>query len=96
MFPGSINTGVNSSLGPLFEPKVVVENGIIKVESTSLFKKDDYLLVLYDNLGRKLSQKYCCEMNARNLSLTPGIYFLNVIDTTSNRRRSFKIAINAY
>ena len=96
MFPGSINTGVNSYLGPSFEPKVIVENGIIKVESTSLFKKDDYLLVLYDNLGRKLSQKYCCEMNARNLSLTPGIYFLNVIDTTSNRRRSFKIAINAY
>ncbi len=94
MFPGSINTGVNSSLGPLFEPKVVVENGIIKVESTSLVKLDEYKLILYDNLGRQVSNKSCCEIKISNLSLAPGIYFLNVIDTASNRSKCFKIALN--
>jgi hypothetical protein len=96
MFPGSINTGVNSSLEPSFEPKVIIENGIIKVESISLFKPDEYKLILYDNLGRQVSNKSCCEIKLSNLSLAPGIYFLNVISTTSYRSKCFKIALNFY
>ena len=96
MFPGSIMTGTSPSIGPTFNPRLIVENGIIKIEMNSLVQTENYILVLYDKLGRQLSRKDCCEMNVSNLSIAPGIYFLNVIDVISNRKKCFKIAINAY
>ncbi len=94
MFPGSINTGISPSLDPSFNPKVIVENGIIKIEAGSILNSSDYTLFLYDNLGRQFSNKSCCELNISQLSLAPGIYFLNVISTNTGKSKCYKIGLN--
>jgi hypothetical protein len=93
MFPGSISTSLEENSVMILPPKVIVENGEIRVEANAKNAAENLQLVLYHSQGRRIADGNCCTISLQTLEINSGIYFLEIYDRMYRKRWGQKISV---
>lgn len=93
-FPSSISTNINEVNVEPINPKVIIENGYLNVEFDAFEFYNKAKLILYDSMGRLITNNNCCSINLNPYNLSNGIYLLEIIVPEENYRRGVKFFVN--